>query len=142
MQFSSALREVRWRDSPVQLGSNFDHESIGALGDLLKTGRPRIVRTPHVTASERVWRVSSGTIPLEKFAKQRLEEPYPYLILDARYEKVREDGAVRSQAVLVAIGINWEDKGSVLAEELASRESLSSWRELLTGLRGRSLHGG
>src|SRR5204862_1389371 len=27
-----------------------------------------------------------------------IREPYPYLILDARYEKVREDGAVRSQA--------------------------------------------
>ncbi len=78
---------------------------------------------------------------MEKFAKRRLEEPYPYLVLDARYEKVREDGAVRSQAVLVAIGINWEGKRSVLAVELASRESLSSWRELLTGLRGRSLHG-
>ena len=54
---------------------------------------------------------------------------------------MREDGAVRSQAVLVAIGINWEGKRSVLAVELASRESLSSWRELLAGLRGRSLHG-
>ena len=43
---------------------------------------------------------------LEKCAHRRLEEPYPYLILDARYEKVREDGAVRSQAVSVAIGIN------------------------------------
>ena len=43
--------------------------------------------------------------------------------------------------MLVAIGINWEGKRSVLAVELASRESLSSWRELLTGLRGRSLHG-
>ena len=31
---------------------------------------------------------------LEKFAKRRVEEPYPYLVLDARYEKVREDGAV------------------------------------------------
>jgi hypothetical protein len=47
---------------------------------------------------------------------------YPYLVLDARYEKVREDGAVRSQAVLVAIGINWEGKRSVLVVELASRE--------------------
>jgi putative transposase len=78
---------------------------------------------------------------LEKFAQRRLEEPYPYLVLDARYEKVREDGAVRSQAVLVAIGINWEGRRSVLAVELASRESLSSWKELLTGLRARSLHG-
>ena len=47
-----------------------------------------------------------------KFARRRLEEPYPYLILDARYEKVREDGAVRSQAVLVAIGINWEGRAT------------------------------
>ena len=78
---------------------------------------------------------------LEKFAHRKLEEPYPYLILDARYEKVREDGAVRSQAVLVAIGINWEGRRNVLAVELASRESASSWKELLVSLRKRSLHG-
>ena len=78
---------------------------------------------------------------LEKFAQRRLEEPYPYLILDARYEKVREDGTVRSQAVLVAIGINWEGRRNVLAIELASRESASSWKELLVGLRKRSLNG-
>jgi putative transposase len=78
---------------------------------------------------------------LDKFARRRLEEPYPYLILDARYEKVREDGAVRSQAVLVAIGINWEGRRNVLAVELASRESLSSWKELLSSLKQRSLHG-
>jgi putative transposase len=78
---------------------------------------------------------------LEKFARRRLEESYPYLVLDARYEKVREDGTVRSQAVLVAIGMSWEGKRSVLAVELASRESVSSWKELLTGLRQRSLQG-
>jgi putative transposase len=78
---------------------------------------------------------------LAQFAHRRLEEPYPYLILDARYEKVREDGAVRSQAVLIAIGINWEGRRNILAVELASRESLSSWKELLAGLRQRSLHG-
>src|SRR3954447_25274453 len=43
---------------------------------------------------------------LSKFANRKLEEEYPYLILDARYEKVREDGVIRSQAVQVAIGIN------------------------------------
>jgi Transposase, Mutator family len=53
-----------------------------------------------------------------------LRTMYPYLILDARYEKVREDGAVHSQAVLVAIGINWEGRRNILAVELASRESL------------------
>jgi len=76
---------------------------------------------------------------LEKFAQRRLEEAYPYLILDARYEKVREDGAIRSRAVLVAIGINWEGRRSVLAVDLANRESHTSWRDFLLGLRQRGL---
>lgn len=78
---------------------------------------------------------------LDKFARRRLEEAYPCLILDARYEKVREEGAVRSQAVLIAIGINWEGRRNILGVELASRESASSWKELLISLRQRSLHG-
>lgn len=78
---------------------------------------------------------------LEKFSQRRLEEPYPYVILDARYEKVRQDGAVRSQAVLMVIGINWEGRRCVLAVELANRESASSWKDLLVGLKGRGLHG-
>jgi putative transposase len=78
---------------------------------------------------------------LDKFARRRLEEPYPYLILDARYEKVREDGIIRSQAVQVAIGINEEGRRHVLGIELANRESESSWREFLIGLKERGLHG-
>ena len=34
---------------------------------------------------------------LSKFFERRLEEPYPYLVLDARYERVREEGVVRSR---------------------------------------------
>jgi transposase-like protein len=78
---------------------------------------------------------------LRKFAHRRLEQQYPYLILDARYEKVRIDGIIRSQAVLVAIGINWEGRREVLGVELASRETGSSWREFLLGLRQRGLSG-
>jgi putative transposase len=36
---------------------------------------------------------------LERFAKRPLEEVYPYLVLDRRYDKVRQDGVIRSQAV-------------------------------------------
>ena len=72
---------------------------------------------------------------LEKFADRRLEEAYPYLILDARYEKVREDGVIRSQAVMIAIGIDWEGRRNVLAVELANRESLSSWKDFCLALK-------
>jgi putative transposase len=78
---------------------------------------------------------------LERFSRRRLEEDYPYLVLDARYEKVREDGAVRSQAVLMAIGIDWEGRRNVLAVDLANRESASSWKEFLSALRDRGLRG-
>ena len=78
---------------------------------------------------------------LRKFATRALEEEYPNLILDARYEKVREDGVIRSRAVLVAIGINWDGRRGVLAVELAERESTTSWRELLLSLKQRGLCG-
>ena len=78
---------------------------------------------------------------LERFSSRELEVEYPYLILDARYEKVRIDGVIRSQAVLVAIGINWEGRREVLGVELANRESLNSWKEFLEGLRRRGLKG-
>jgi putative transposase len=45
---------------------------------------------------------------LAEFARRRLDEACPYLIVDARYERVREAGVIRSQAVLLAIGIGWE----------------------------------
>jgi putative transposase len=78
---------------------------------------------------------------LEKFAKRPLEEAYPYLILDARYEKVREDGVIRSQAVQIAIGINEEGRRQILAVELANRESRTSWKDMLLELKGRGLQG-
>jgi len=78
---------------------------------------------------------------LHKFANRRLTDAYPYVILDARYEKVREDGVIGSQAVLIALGINWEGRREILGVELAARESATSWRHFLTSLRGRGLNG-
>lgn len=78
---------------------------------------------------------------LAQFATRRLDEEYPYLILDARYERVRENGTIHRRAVLVAIGVNWDGRRCVLGVELANRESISSWKEFLLGLRTRGLTG-
>lgn len=78
---------------------------------------------------------------LARFAHRRLDEPYPYLILDARYEKVRENGVIHSMAVQIAIGINWEGQRQVLAVETATRESQSSWKEFLLRMKERGLSG-
>ena len=47
---------------------------------------------------------------LAQFAGRPLVEAFPYLILDARYERVREAGVIVSQAVLIAIGIDWDGR--------------------------------
>jgi putative transposase len=78
---------------------------------------------------------------LRRFSERALEEDYPYLIMDARYEKVRVDGVIRSHAVLVGIGITWEGRREVLGVELASRESQNSWKEFILGLKKRGLRG-
>jgi len=78
---------------------------------------------------------------LKAFSERRLSEAYPYLILDARYERIREAGVIQSQAVLIAIGVDWEGRRQVLGVELANRESRSSWRDFLAGLKSRGLFG-
>ncbi|MER9990502.1 IS256 family transposase, partial [Mesorhizobium sp. M0071] len=78
---------------------------------------------------------------LAAFARRPLQEPFPYLILDARYEKVREAGVVMSQAVLIAVGIDWDGRRQILAVEMANRESRSAWRDFLVGLKARGLKG-
>jgi putative transposase len=78
---------------------------------------------------------------LKAFAERRLNESYPYLILDARYEKVREAGVIVSQAVLVAVAVDEDGRRQILAVELANRESRSSWREFLSALKTRGLAG-
>ena len=78
---------------------------------------------------------------LHKFAERRLAEPFPYLILDARYEKVREGGIIAGQAVQIAVAVDGEGRRQVLAVELANRESRSSWRDFLLRLKERGLFG-
>src|SRR5689334_8086528 len=78
---------------------------------------------------------------LKAFAERRLKESYPYAIFDARYERVREDGVISNQAVLIAVAVDWEGRRQVIGVELANRESRSSWKDFLLGLKARGLHG-
>jgi putative transposase len=64
-----------------------------------------------------------------------------FLILDARYEKVRHAGSVRDCALLLAVGIDPEGKRSVLGASVSLSEAEVHWREFLTSLQDRGLHG-
>jgi len=88
--------------------------------------------------------VSRASAELDTILKQWRERPLGsnrYLILDARYEKVRQNGAVRSCAVLIAIGIDDQGKRSVLGVSCKLSEAEVHWREFLESLQNRGLHG-
>jgi transposase-like protein len=79
---------------------------------------------------------------LEAWRNRRLDAvAYPYLIIDARYEKVRRDGVVLDAAVLVAIGIDEHGRRAVLGVSTALSEAEVHWREFLTTLQDRGLNG-
>jgi putative transposase len=65
----------------------------------------------------------------------------PYVILDARYEKVRHGGSVRDCAVLIAIGVSETGHRSVLGVSVSLSEAEVHWRSFLKSLIDRGLHG-
>lgn len=65
----------------------------------------------------------------------------PYLVLDARYEKVRHAGTVVSCAVLIAVGINPQGRREILGVSVSLSEAETHWRTFLTGLQERGLIG-
>jgi putative transposase len=77
---------------------------------------------------------------LDAWRNRPLDE-FPYLILDARYEKIRHGGSVVSCAVLLAIGITPQGKRSVLGVSVSLSEAEVHWREFLASLQERGLHG-
>jgi putative transposase len=64
-----------------------------------------------------------------------------YLILDARYEKVRHGGSVVDCSVLIAIGVSAEGRRSVLGVSVSLSEAEVHWREFFKSLIERGLHG-
>jgi transposase-like protein len=76
---------------------------------------------------------------LSVWRQRTLDKGYPYLVVDAHYEYVREDGRVESEGVLTAKGINQDGFREILAVAVAPSEEEASWGELFGDLLDRKL---
>jgi putative transposase len=63
----------------------------------------------------------------------------PYLVLDARYEKVRHGGSVLACAVLMAAAVDVDGRRSLLGTSVSLSEAEPHWRDFLTALQDRGL---
>jgi transposase-like protein len=77
---------------------------------------------------------------LQKWRDRPLGE-FPYLLFDARYEKVRQDGQLLDCAVLIALGVNPAGQRTVLGVSVALSEAEGHWRTFFQSLVQRGLCG-
>jgi len=77
---------------------------------------------------------------LEKWRERKLDW-VKYMVVDARYEKVRVDGLVRDCALLIAYGVRADGKRTVLGLSVSLSEAECHWRVFFRSLKLRGLHG-
>jgi len=78
---------------------------------------------------------------VEAFRSRPLEGDYPYLWLDAKHVKVRDQGHVRSKAIVIAYAVHETGVREVLGLDIGEVESGAFWVEFLRSLRSRGLQG-
>ena len=78
---------------------------------------------------------------ISKWRNRELTEEYPYLIVDARYEDIRKDGIVVSQAILLVVGISATGKREILSVDIGDSENEQEWADVFDRLKFRGLHG-
>jgi putative transposase len=79
---------------------------------------------------------------LEGWRSRRLTaEAYPYVFVDARYEKARVDHRVISQGVLIVSGVREDGMREILGVEVADTESEATYHDLFRSLKARGLNG-
>jgi putative transposase len=78
---------------------------------------------------------------VESFRTRKLTGPYPYVWLDGTFVKVRDNGRVVSQAIVIAIGVTASGEREVLGLDVGPSESGAFWLAFLRGLVARGLSG-
>jgi len=78
---------------------------------------------------------------IAEWGNRPLEGSYPYLIVDARYEKIRSGGRVVSMGILIVLGINEGGMREILSIEVADTENSTTWSDLFKRLKKRGLKG-
>lgn len=92
-------------------------------------------------SSAEVSRAAAGLDDVLGKWRERPLGRYVYVLLDARYEKVRHGGTVVSSAVIWAVGVGPDGKRDVLGVSVSRSEAEVHWRSFLQSLVRRGLHG-
>ena len=89
--------------------------------------------------------VSQLTVDLDKklnlWRKRKFNKEYPYLVVDARYERIRTQEGVVSKAVMIVIGIADSGHREILSIDIGDSENETDWGRIFKTLKERGLSG-
>jgi transposase-like protein len=74
-------------------------------------------------------------------ARSLSDHTWPYLFVDARYEKVRRGGRVVSQGVLIVNGVRDDGFREIVGVDCVETESEATYHQLFSDLKARGLSG-
>ena len=78
---------------------------------------------------------------VKEFLDRPIEEPIPYLFVDASYFKVRRDGRYVNKALLIVTGIHEDGYREILGATVADSEDEAFWESFFESLKARGLKG-
>jgi len=76
---------------------------------------------------------------IQTWLNRPLNDEYPYLFVDARYNKLRRDHKVESHAVLIAKAVNRAGKRDIIGVDVCNKENETNWSDFFQNLRDRGL---
>jgi transposase-like protein len=142
------VREGGFYPSALEKGLRSERALMATLAEMyvqgVSTRRVKAITEEMCGIEISAMQVSRATAQLDAVLQEWRERPLgniAYLYVDARYEKVRDSGQVRSAAVLMATGITPEGERQVLGVSVSLSEHETHWKAFLKGLRDRGMHG-
>jgi len=142
------VREGGFYPSALEKGLRSERALVAALAEMyvqgVSTRKVKSITEELCGVEFSAMQVSRATAQLDQALQEWRERPLgeiTYLYVDARYEKVREAGQVRDEAVLVASGITPQGERQVLGVSVSLSEHETHWKAFLKGLKDRGMHG-
>ncbi len=141
-------RSVEFYPSALERGERSERALKLAVAERYFTG---VSTRKVVKVTKELWGLDVSSSQVSRAAQQLDEELQawrsrdlgrtPYVLFDARYEKVRHGGTVRDRAVLIAVGVLPSGNRTVLGVSVSLSEAEVHWREFMNSLCERGLHG-
>jgi transposase-like protein len=78
---------------------------------------------------------------LTSWRERKINKEYPYLVVDARYERIRGVNGVISKAVMIVVGISPDGYREILSIDVSDSENESDWGRIFKRLKDRGLSG-